>query len=191
MHRAMKFAVTLCLLLGVTVGLGAQCRAKDGTQKPMSGGELRQHSGTIRVYVMNGLFGEFMTNAMWAIGQRLRAKGAVVQVGSWTEANRFVADACTHRGDRIVFIGHSVGAVAAAGAVREAKACGARRVSMVGIDPPPLGSKIPKGVHAVVFVGVLQAPMEGAHNIPVAGHGHIGIVDDPNMQSRIVAAALQ
>ena len=144
-----------------------------------------------RAYVMNGLLGELFTRAMSQIGEKLRERGVIVQVGSWTQESSFVADACEHRQDRIIFIGHSLGAVAAASAVGQVKACGVRRVSMVGIDPPKMGAAIPDGTHAVNFVGALNAPIVGARNVSVSGLGHIEIVDNPAMQNRIVAAALR
>ena len=145
----------------------------------------------VRAYVMNGLLGDMFTSAMSQIGEKLRARGAIVEVGSWTQEASFVADACVHRQDHVVFIGHSLGAVAAAGAVREARACGVRHVSMVGIDPPSLGATVPDGTHAINFVGALNASIAGAQNVPVPGLGHIAIINDPAMQRRIVAAALR
>jgi pimeloyl-ACP methyl ester carboxylesterase len=181
----------ICILLESAVGLGAASAASGATVKSSSASESRHgHSGAVRVYVMNGLFGELITNAMNQIGDKLRARGAIVQVGSWVEESSFVADACAHRGDRVVFIGHSMGAVAAAGAVSQAKACGVRRVSMVGVDPPATGSVVSRGAHAVNFVGALDAPIKGARNVPVTGHNHIAIVNDPVMQKRIVTEAL-
>lgn len=185
------FAIFLCAAFATS--LVSACWASGTADKPSSPDAEGTHprAGGVRVYVMNGFLGELFTSAMSQIGDKLRARGATVEVGSFSQENSFVADACAHRQDRIVFIGHSLGAVAAAGAVRQAKACGVRRVSMVGIDPPNMGSAVPDGVRAVNFVGVLNASVPGAHNVPVSGHGHIGIVNDPTMQNRIVAAALQ
>lgn len=149
------------------------------------------HAPAVRAYVMNGLLGEFFTGAMSQIGEKLRARGLIVEVGSWTQEASFVADACAHHQDRIIFIGHSLGAVAAARAVAAAKACGVRRVSMVGIDPPNMDAAVPVGTHAVNFVGTLNASIAGARNVTVSGLGHIAIVNDPAMQRRIVAAALR
>lgn len=192
MRRARESALAICLLFGVTMALSSQCWGNDASRQPASTtAKAHHHSEAIRVYVMNGLFGEFITNAMNQIGQMLRARGAIVEVGSWMQESSFVSDACAHPGDRIIFVGHSMGAVAAVGAVRASKACGARRVRMVGIDPPNFGSVLPSGVHGVVFVGPLEGPIARAHNVTVTGYGHIGIVNDPKMQQRIVAAALQ
>jgi pimeloyl-ACP methyl ester carboxylesterase len=140
---------------------------------------------------MNGLLGELFTDAMNKIGEKLRMRGAIVEVGSWMQASTFVADACEHRQDRIIFIGHSLGAAAAATAATEAKACGARHVTMIGIDPPPIGSTVQGGARAVNFVGALNGSIVGAHNVTVSGLGHIGIVNDQTMQNRVVSTALR
>jgi hypothetical protein len=186
---------TFAILLSAAfaINLNSTCWAKGTTEKPgLPAAELNHpRASAVRAYVMNGLLGEFFTSAMSQIGDKLRARGVIVQVGSWTEESSFVADACAHNHDRIVFIGHSMGAVAAAGAVRQAKACGVTRVSMVGIDPPNMGAAVPSGVHAVNFVGALNVSITGAQNVPVSGLGHIGIVNDPTMQKRIVDAALR
>jgi hypothetical protein len=173
--------------------LNSTCWAKGLTDKPsLPAVELNHpHAAAVRAYVMNGLLGELFTSAMSQIGDKLRARGVIVQVGSWTQEGSFVADACAHSQDRIIFIGHSMGAVAAASAARKAEACGVSRVSMVGIDPPNLGAAVPRGVHAVNFVGVLNASITGAQNVRVSGLGHNDIVNDPTMQNRIVAAALR
>lgn len=187
----MAFAILVCV--AVAKGLVSACWA-DSTSGKRPFPEIEAahpRTGAIRAYVMNGLFGELITGAMNRIGEKLRARGVMVQVGSWSQERSFVADACAHRQDRIIFIGHSLGAVAAAGAVKQAKACGVRRVSMVGIDPPDMGAAIPDGTHSVNFVGSFNASVKGAHNVPVSGHGHIAIINDPAMQDRIVAAALR
>jgi hypothetical protein len=143
-----------------------------------------------RAYVMNGLLGELFTDGMNQIAKKLRARGAIVEVGSWTQASTFVADACAHRQDRIIFIGHSLGATAAADAATRARACDARRVTMVGIDPPAIGAAVQGGARAVNFVGALNGSIAGARNVQVPGYGHIAIVSDPAIQDRVVATAL-
>ena len=185
------FAILLSAVFAVN--LSSTCLAKGTTGKrSLPAAEFNhRHARAVRAYVMNGLLGEFFTSAMSEIGDKLLARGVIARVGSWTQQDSFVADACAHSHDRIVFIGHSMGAVAAAGAVAQAKACGVRQVSMVGIDPPNIGAAVPSGVHAVNFVGALNASITGAQNVPVSGLGHIQIVNDPTMQKRIVAAALR
>jgi hypothetical protein len=53
--------------------------------------------------------------------------------------------------------------------------CGVRSVRMIGIDPPPLGASVPRGVDATNFVGVMGGRIAGAHNIPVSGYSHLYI----------------
>jgi hypothetical protein len=142
-----------------------------------------------RAYVMNGLFGEMLTGAMYSIGGKLRQRGAIVSVGSWMTAPLYAADACAHKGDRIVIVGHSLGATAAAQVAMAAKRCGARSVTVVGVDPPASAAAV-RGVKATNFVGALRGRIAGARNVPTPGYGHIGIVNDQRMQSRIVGAAL-
>jgi pimeloyl-ACP methyl ester carboxylesterase len=144
-----------------------------------------------RAYLMNGLFGWALTNAMPQMGAQLRARGAIVTVGSWTQEAFFAADACRHRGDRIVFIGHSLGGPAAARAAITARACGVRSVRVVSIDPPRNLASSPKGVTSTNFVGVLGGQIAGARNVSTPGYSHIGIVNNPKMQSRIVSAAMR
>jgi hypothetical protein len=193
MRRIANTAFALLITAGFAADPISSCWAKGTTHKHrLSEAELgHQRAAVVRAYVMNGLLGELFTSAMSEIGEKLRARGAIVQVGSWTQESSFVADACAHSQDRIIFIGHSLGAVAAAGAVGQANACGVKRLSMVGIDPPNMGAAVPNGTHAVNFVGELNASITGAQNVPVPGLGHIEIVNDPTMQNRIVAAALR
>lgn len=145
-----------------------------------------------RAYLMNGLFGEFVApTAMPSMAAKLRARGAIVTVGSWTMAAVFGAMACAHPHDRIVFIGHSLGGPAAARAAGTARACGVRSVSVVSIDPPRNGVAVPKGVRSTNFVGVLGGQIGGGRNVPTGGYGgHLAIVNDPHMQARVVGAAL-
>jgi len=95
---------------------------------------LAQHAipGTTRVYVMNGLF---VGTGLAAIAGRLRERGYIVAYGSYRQDRAFAADACAHPADRIVVIGHSFGAEAAARVATQAAACGARDVIMIGVDP--------------------------------------------------------
>ena len=97
----------------------------------------------------------------------------------------FAADACAHPDDRIVVIGHSFGAERAAEVATRAAACGARDVTMIGVDPsqPVAVVGVP---HAVNFVGELGGTVAGAQNIPVPGYTHMGIMDSPAVQQRIL-----
>jgi pimeloyl-ACP methyl ester carboxylesterase len=85
-----------------------------------------------RAYMMNGLY---VGAGLAKIAGRLRERGYVVAYGSYTQAAAFAADACTHPSDRIVIIGHSFGAEAAARVATQAAACGVRHVTMIGVDP--------------------------------------------------------
>jgi hypothetical protein len=143
------------------------------------------HSAT-RAYVLNGLIAG---NGLEQIGQRLRARGDIVVVGSYTRADEFAAEACAHRGDRLIVIGHSLGAEAAASVATQARSCGVRSVTMIGIDPPKSDAAV-KGVgRAVNFVGALAGTISGARNVPTPGYGHMEIIERPEIQARILAAA--
>jgi len=170
----------------------AECHAESGTSRgygPPSTGSTPRTVVT-RAYIMNGLLSEIFTRAVYKVAAKLRARDAIVEVGSWTLASDYTADVCAHRDDRIIVIGYSLGAVEAAKVATEAQACGARDLTMVGIDPPPLRASVPPGSRAVNFVGVLGGTIAGAKNIPVTGYDHIAIVDDPVMQERIISTAL-
>jgi hypothetical protein len=159
------FFCTLALLAAVTTGAAAANRA----------------------YVMNGLF---VGHGLAVVADRLRQRGYIVAYGSFEQSRAFAADACAHIGDRIVVIGHSFGAERAAEVATRAAACGARDVTMIGIDPSQ--SVAVAGVpHAVNFVGELGGTVAGAQNIPVPGYTHMGIMDSPAMQDRIVQEADQ
>jgi pimeloyl-ACP methyl ester carboxylesterase len=78
---------------------------------------------------MNGLF---VGTGLATIAWRLRERGYIVAYGSYKQAGAFATDACAHPADRIVVIGHSFGAEAAARVATQAAACGARDVTMIG-----------------------------------------------------------
>jgi pimeloyl-ACP methyl ester carboxylesterase len=138
-----------------------------------------------RAYVMNGLY---VGTGLAKIAGRLRERGYIVAYGSYTQAAAFAADACTHPSDRIVVIGHSFGAEAAARVATQAAACGVRDVTMIGVDPA--GPSAVRGVaHAVNFVGEYRGTITGAQNIPVAGYSHMGIMESPEVQERILSEA--
>ena len=140
-----------------------------------------------RAYVMNGLF---VGNGLAIVADLLRQRGYIVAYGSFEQSREFAADACAHIGDRIVVIGHSFGAERAAEVATRAAACGARDVTMIGVDPSQ--SVAVSGVaRAVNFVGEMGGTVAGAQNIPVPGYTHMGIMDSPAMQQRIVQEADQ
>jgi pimeloyl-ACP methyl ester carboxylesterase len=138
-----------------------------------------------RAYVMNGLFvGTGLATVAW----RLRQRGYVVTYGSFSQDRAFAADACAHIDDRIIVIGHSFGAERAARVATQAAACGARDVTLIGIDPsqPAVVSGV---AHAVNFVGQMGGTIAGAENIPVPGYTHMGIMESRAMQERILSEA--
>ncbi len=136
-----------------------------------------------RAYVMSGLF---VGTGLATIAGRLRERGYIVAYGSYMQDRAFAADACAHPADRIVVIGHSFGAEAAARVATQAAACGARDVTMIGVDPAAPAEV--RGVsHAVNFVGEYRGTVAGAQNIPVPGYTHMGIMESPAMQERILS----
>ena len=135
-----------------------------------------------RAYVMNGLF---VGHGLAVIAEALRQRGYIVAYGSYEQSRDFAADACAHASDRIVVIGHSFGAERAAEVATRAAACGARDVTMIGVDPSePVA--VAGVAHAVNFVGELGGTVAGAQNIPVPGYTHMGIMDSPAVQARIL-----
>ena len=81
---------------------------------------------------MNGLF---VGTGLATIAWRLREHGYIVAYASYKQASAFATDACAHPADRIIVIGHSFGAEAAARVATQAAACGARDVTLIGVDP--------------------------------------------------------
>jgi hypothetical protein len=154
----------ICCCLVLLVTFGSQCRAET------------------RGYVMYGLF---FGKGLMQIADALRERGYTVSYGSYTQNRSFAADACAHRDDRIVVIGHSFGAERAAEVATQAAACGARDVTLIAVDPSAPATVV--GVaHAVNFVGVYHSTITGAQNIPMPGYSHMGIMDSPDVQARIL-----
>jgi len=172
-----NLSATLMAFLAATV----QCDSASVVSGPSD------HRGAARAYVMNGVI---PGPGLERIADRLRARGIIVQFGSFLQANAFEKDACAHRESHIIVIGHSAGALAAASVANAAHSCGVRNVTMVGIDPPALGAKV-AGVHAVNFVGSFNGQIEGARNIPTPGYGHMAILESPAVQARVLSAATQ
>jgi len=142
-----------------------------------------------RAYVMNGVF---VGTGLAKIAGRLRARGYIVAYGSYTQAAAFAADACAHRSDRIVVIGHSYGADEAAATVApQAAACGARDVTLITVDPANARPAGVRGVsHIVNFVGAFGVTIPGAQNIPVPGYNHMSMLESPAVQERILSQAI-
>jgi len=138
-----------------------------------------------RAYVMNGLF---VGSGLAVIAERLRERGYIVAYGSYSQDREFAADACAHAADRIVVIGHSFGAERAARVATQAAACGARDVTLIGVDPAA-PAEVTGVAHAINFVGEYRGTIAGAVNIPVPGFTHMGIMENPAMQERIVEEA--
>ena len=138
-----------------------------------------------RAYVMNGLY---VGTGLATIAARLRERGYIVFYGSYTQSGAFAADACAHTEDRIVVIGHSFGAERAARVATQAAYCGARDVTMIGVDPaaPAAVSGV---AHAVNIVGEYHGTIAGARNIPVPGYSHMGILESPAVQQLILSEA--
>jgi hypothetical protein len=107
-----------------------------------------------------------------------RASGAALKARRFPHDRAFAADACAHPADRIVVIGHSFGAEAAARVATQAAACGARDVTMIGIDPAA-PSEVRGVSHAVNFVGEYRGTIGGAQNIPLPGYTHMSIMESP------------
>ncbi len=142
-----------------------------------------------RVYLMRGLGGLLLSDAMDQIGAKLRRPGIVVNVGDWSDASRFALDAEAHPHDRDVLIGHSMGA-RAAGEIGTLLKSRGLNVKVIGIDPLFTGALVGAGVDAICFYGQ-GWPMQGAHNVLIqSSYGHIGYGADPRVQSRVIAAAL-
>jgi hypothetical protein len=135
-----------------------------------------------RAYVMNGLF---VGGGLATIAAQLRQRGYIVAYGSFEQDREFAADACAHPADRIVVIGHSFGAERAAKVATQAAACGARDVTLIGIDPSE-STQVSGVAHAVNLVGELGGTIAGAQNIPVPGYTHMGIIESPAVQERIL-----
>jgi pimeloyl-ACP methyl ester carboxylesterase len=128
------------------------------------------HADT-RVYLVRGLVG-WLFAPMNELAGELRARGANVTTGSWLQAAALAADACAHRADRIVAVGHSLGGPAAAAIAMTARACGAGDVTLVSIDPPPNAAAV-HGIRATNFVGALGGRIIGARNMPAPGYDHV------------------
>ena len=109
-------------------------------------------------------------------------------MASFERDREFAAEACAHPGDRIVVIGHSFGAERAAKVATQAADRGARDVTLIGIDPT-VPVEVSGVAHAVNFVGEYRGTIAGAQNIPVPGYSHMGIMDSPAMQERILEEA--
>lgn len=139
-------------------------------------------SAATRAYVMNGLF---VGNGLAVIAAQLRQRGYIVAYGSYEQNRAFAADACAHIDDRIVVIGYSFGAERAAEVATAAAACGARDVTLIGIDPSQ-PAEVRGVAHAVNFVGELGGTIAGAQNIPAPGYTHMGIMESPAVQQRIL-----
>jgi len=68
------------------------------------------------------MIGLFVGTGLATIAWRLRERGYIVAYGSSIRDRAFAADACAHPADRIVLIGRSSGAEAAAQVATEAAA---------------------------------------------------------------------
>lgn len=142
-----------------------------------------------RAYLMGGLGCPWLSSGVAQIAAKLERRGMHVEVGCYFDASRFTADALAHPHDRIIASGHSMGA-RAAGEMGTALRARGISVRVIGIDPLYTGAAVGRGVDAVNFYGQ-GFGMGGARNVVVpSSYGHIGYASDPNVQSRVVAAAI-
>ena len=140
------------------------------------------HAAT-RVYLMRGLLE--LSPGLSTIGDMLRARGAIVTVGSWMQREQFVRDALRHPQDRIVFGGHSMGDQEAFSAGAQVK--GSR---VVGLDPlctSPRGRGV--NIWGNTCLGRF-ATVAGASNVLISGYSHITYCTDPRVQRAFVRYAL-
>ena len=144
------------------------------------------HAAT-RIYLMRGLGGLLLSDAMDQIGAKLHGRGRTIGVGDWSDAAAFECDALGHRGDRIVVIGHSMGAKAAGDIGTDLKLRG-YAVKVIGIDPLFTNAACGPGVDCICFWGQ-GFEMRGARNVHIpSSYGHIGYASDPRVQARVIAA---
>lgn len=143
------------------------------------------HAAT-RVYLMRGLGGLLFSDSMDQTAAKLHLP-IVATVGDWSDGPRFTLDARTHPHDRIVLVGHSMGAKAAGDAARELKDHGIR-AKVIGVDPLFSGASCEGVADCICFWGQ-GFTMPGAQNVYIIStYGHIGYAADPRVQSRIIAA---
>jgi pimeloyl-ACP methyl ester carboxylesterase len=144
------------------------------------------HAAT-RIYLMRGLGGLLLSDAMDQIGARLHGRGRTIGVGDWSDAAAFERDALGHPHDRIVLIGHSMGAKAAGDVGTDLKRRG-YSVKVIGIDPLFTGASCGPGVDCICFWGQ-GFEMRGAKNVHIpSSYGHIGYAADPRVRARVIAA---
>jgi hypothetical protein len=146
------------------------------------------HAAT-RVYLMRGL--AELSPGLSTIGDMLRARGAIVTVGSWMQREQFVRDALRYPQDRIVFGGHSMGDQAAFAAGAELLAHGLK-VRVVGLDPLCTSPRTYGGgvnIWGNACMGH-DAAVAGASNVRISGYSHIAYCTDPRVQSAFVRYAL-
>jgi pimeloyl-ACP methyl ester carboxylesterase len=143
------------------------------------------HAAT-RVYELGGLGCPFLNPAA-SVALQLRARGAIVQTDCFYDAGSFEADALAHRSDRIVVIGHSMGAKTGT-VMADDLARRGMSVKMIALDALFTGAAAHRAPTVHFWQGGYQ--MHGAHNVHVASaYGHVGFPNDPNVQARVIAAA--
>jgi hypothetical protein len=156
-----------------------------------------------RIYVLRGLGDETFSQGVDEIGALLKQHSprAVVQVGNWYEWQAFAADAVNHPSDRLVFIGFSMGSMAAAGGANHLAARGLA-VKVIGIDPMCAAPSVERSplIEAVNFyatpcVSGRDGTMVNARNVKVqVGDGtlagHISFPSNPVVQALVIREAL-
>lgn len=139
------------------------------------------HAGTV-VEMSGGIGCPMFTGGLEQIAAKLGARHVPASVGcSFAEPGKAT------RGDLIVLIGHSMGAVHAAAKAVELKRQG-YRVRVIALDPLYTGARCPPGIACICY---WQGgfPMPGAQNIRIqTNYGHIGFPADPRVQARVIAA---
>jgi len=147
-----------------------------------------------RAYYMRGLMdmgGALTHNAANEIATTLTEHGYFVQVGEWTDLQRFLADALEHPSDFILLSGHSMGCKASfdgAPRLMEAKI----KVRVVGLDPLCTGPSYTKGLDATNIWGNAcgaLGPIPGAKNIFLPAGPHITYPNQPQVQAAFIKAA--
>jgi pimeloyl-ACP methyl ester carboxylesterase len=141
------------------------------------------HAGT-RVYELGGLGCGFGLNPAAALAAKIPGTHVF---GCYFNAGTLEADALNHRGDRIIVIGHSMGARTGA-AMADDLARRGMNVKMIALDALYTGASASRAPTVHFWQGGYQMP--GAHNVYVpSGYGHVAFPSDPVVQAKVLAAA--
>lgn len=181
------------LLAGLVALLGGLLGPSLGSE---AGPETRA-SSTTRVYVLRGLGDRLTSSAMDDLAVRIsqRSARAAVWTANWHEWRSLVADAISHPGDRIVFVGFSMGA-ASAGLAANELAAAAIPSTVIAVDPMCADASVMPTplVKAVNFYANLcgsNGLMAGATNVRVSTDDfgpldHLSFPTNPHVQGLIL-----